>query len=266
LAESVLAAAGDTNDKTEARQQLEDFKKEIARIEAEIIEKNKTLAKGTDGDGLYDERELALGTDPFNPDTDGDGILDGDEVANGYNPSAPDDFSKIEYHSPQASVPQRTDIYRFDESDPVSAVKLANGEAGIRFKGWGLPNAYITLFIYSSPVVAVIKTDEYGRWTYTLDKPLDDGQHTAYAALTNSAGEIEARSEVLVFIKNGDNVAKTIAKQGASISSSTEKLKSNFAVAAAVIVSLAFAAALLIIGLAARRSKKAAAGGPAAPA
>lgn len=266
LTATVMAAVKGTGNESNIVQILDDFEKEIARQEVEILKNKALLSTDTDGDGLYDERELALGTDPFNPDTDGDGILDGDEVANGYNPSAPDDFSKIEYHSPQASAPQRTDIYRFDESDPVSAVKLANGEAGIRFKGWGLPNAYITLFIYSSPVVAVIKTDEYGRWTYTLDKPLDDGQHTAYAALTNSAGEIEARSEVLVFIKNGDNVAKTIAKQGASISSSTEKLKSNFAVAAAVIVSLAFAAALLIIGLAARRSKKAAAGGPDAPA
>ena len=34
----------------------------------------------SDGDGLTDKEELALGTDPFNPDTDGDGLSDGDEV------------------------------------------------------------------------------------------------------------------------------------------------------------------------------------------
>jgi hypothetical protein len=34
----------------------------------------------SDGDGLTDEEEIALGTDPFNPDTDGDGISDGVEV------------------------------------------------------------------------------------------------------------------------------------------------------------------------------------------
>jgi hypothetical protein len=33
-----------------------------------------------DGDGLTNEQELALGTDPRNPDTDGDGIPDGVEV------------------------------------------------------------------------------------------------------------------------------------------------------------------------------------------
>ena len=35
--------------------------------------------KDTDGDGLSNERENALGLDPRNPDTDGDGIQDGDE-------------------------------------------------------------------------------------------------------------------------------------------------------------------------------------------
>jgi outer membrane protein OmpA-like peptidoglycan-associated protein/opacity protein-like surface antigen len=38
------------------------------------------MAKDSDGDGLTDEEEAALGTDPFNRDTDGDGLSDGDEV------------------------------------------------------------------------------------------------------------------------------------------------------------------------------------------
>lgn len=36
--------------------------------------------KDSDGDGLFDLEEAALGTNPNNPDTDGDGINDGDEV------------------------------------------------------------------------------------------------------------------------------------------------------------------------------------------
>ena len=38
----------------------------------------------SDGDGLTDREEAALGTDPFNPDTDGDGLGDGDEVRGTY--------------------------------------------------------------------------------------------------------------------------------------------------------------------------------------
>lgn len=40
------------------------------------------FANDTDGDGLSDEEEMKLGTDPNNPDTDGDGLLDGEEVKN----------------------------------------------------------------------------------------------------------------------------------------------------------------------------------------
>jgi hypothetical protein len=37
-------------------------------------------AEDSDGDGLINSQELALGTDPFLADTDGDGLSDGDEV------------------------------------------------------------------------------------------------------------------------------------------------------------------------------------------
>lgn len=46
-------------------------------------------ALDTDFDGLGNADELALGTDPDNPDTDGDGDLDGHEVANGGDPLDP---------------------------------------------------------------------------------------------------------------------------------------------------------------------------------
>jgi hypothetical protein len=39
-----------------------------------------------DNDGLTDEKEATLGTDPVNPDTDGDSLDDGFEVAEGLNP------------------------------------------------------------------------------------------------------------------------------------------------------------------------------------
>lgn len=42
-----------------------------------------------DRDGLSDQEEQALGTDPANPDTDGDGYSDGVEVSSGYDPLVP---------------------------------------------------------------------------------------------------------------------------------------------------------------------------------
>jgi hypothetical protein len=46
----------------------------------------------SDGDGLSDVWELAIGTDPNNPDTDGDGVSDGQEVEDGTDPTDPGSF------------------------------------------------------------------------------------------------------------------------------------------------------------------------------
>jgi len=44
----------------------------------------------SDGDGLLDAEEAALGTDPFDPDSDGDGLLDGTEVDSAMGGGCPD--------------------------------------------------------------------------------------------------------------------------------------------------------------------------------
>jgi|GEM_PF-1564631 len=49
----------------------------------------------TDGDGLTDAQESALGTDPNNPDTDGDGAIDGDEVELGFFDPTVSDMPRI---------------------------------------------------------------------------------------------------------------------------------------------------------------------------
>lgn len=52
------------------------------------------LAGDSDQDGLTDEQEALLGTDPNNPDTDGDGLGDGEEILiHGTNPAAVDSDS-----------------------------------------------------------------------------------------------------------------------------------------------------------------------------
>jgi len=44
----------------------------------------------SDDDGLTDGEEVELGTDPLDPDTDGDGVPDGEEVFLGTDPTVPD--------------------------------------------------------------------------------------------------------------------------------------------------------------------------------
>lgn len=43
----------------------------------------------SDGDGLSDGDEKSMGTDPSRADTDGDGVLDGDEILQGTDPKVP---------------------------------------------------------------------------------------------------------------------------------------------------------------------------------
>lgn len=45
----------------------------------------------SDGDGLTDEEEAELGTNPYNPDSDGDGYMDGEEVGAYTDPWDADD-------------------------------------------------------------------------------------------------------------------------------------------------------------------------------
>jgi outer membrane protein OmpA-like peptidoglycan-associated protein len=56
-----------------------------------ILQVTGTGIVDSDGDGLTDDREAQLGTDPLNPDTDGDGLKDGEEVdVYGTDPLNPD--------------------------------------------------------------------------------------------------------------------------------------------------------------------------------
>ncbi|MBZ0301303.1 MAG: protein kinase [Anaerolineae bacterium] len=51
-----------------------------ATATAQVVDQTAQAGLDSDGDNLTNERELQLGTDPFNADTDGDGLEDGEEV------------------------------------------------------------------------------------------------------------------------------------------------------------------------------------------
>lgn len=57
---------------------------------SDVYVKDLTPPVDTDGDGLSDDEEALLGTDPLNPDTDNDGLSDGDEVDLSTDPLNPD--------------------------------------------------------------------------------------------------------------------------------------------------------------------------------
>lgn len=175
----------------------------------------------SDNDGLTDVEELRIGTDPHNPDTDGDGYLDGDEVKNGFDPLKASDgkkSDKIMFQSPKEQGPVKVEysvssVAAVDTSTTsVDAAKSdtsgsANSSKKIKLQGKGLPNAFVTVYIFSNdPVIVTVKTNANGDWEYVLDKNIENGNHEAYVAVTDNTGKITAKSQPLFFVKTAQAV------------------------------------------------------------
>ena len=185
----------------------------------EIEEIKKILKVDSDADGLPDHEELRIGTNPFSADTDQDGYLDGDEVANGYDPmktSTKEGVDKIMFSEPKTNGKENI-LYQVKEVDLVKNEK--SEVEGTIFNGRALPNSFITLYIYSSPVVVTVKTDEDGNWSYVLNKELEEGNHEVYAAVTDNTGKITSKSKPFAFVKTAQAVEQ--------ISSDAKSLNSN---------------------------------------
>ncbi|MGH8166536.1 MAG: hypothetical protein ACREQ1_04815, partial [Woeseiaceae bacterium] len=81
-------------------------------------------AGDTDGDGLSNEREAELGTDPEVADTDGDGVNDGAEVAAGTDPLDPQSFADADGDL----VPDATETA--DGTDPNDPESFTDSDGG----------------------------------------------------------------------------------------------------------------------------------------
>lgn len=171
--------------------------------------------KDTDEDGLSDIDEIRYGSNPNEADTDLDGFVDGDEVKNGFNPvkySPGDQSDRIVFEDPKTSGEVKKKNY------VVETVELRSDDAGkkkLHLSGKGLPNSFVTIYVYSNPIVLTVKTDSEGNWTYELDKELEDGEHEAYVAITDNTGKITGKSEPIAFVKSAQAVTVIPAAQAA---------------------------------------------------
>ena len=235
----------------EVKSNLENLEKEVLEREKIKIEKQKILLKDSDGDGLSDAEEIRLGTDPFNSDSDNDGFLDGVEYLIGYNPLKPGPADKIVYGDPRKVKPKQADIYKVER---VEVITLPTGEKGLKFQGKGLPNSFVTIYIYSYPIVMITKTDGNGNWSIVLDRALPDGRHEVYTTVTNNHGEITARSDAFLFFKAGEKVtAVVIPPLPEKVISPVEALQRSFLILIISLIILAIGIALVIIGISTRK-------------
>lgn len=69
----------------------EELRLMVERKQFEEVEAIKIRTTDSDGDGLTDDEEIALGTNPYSPDTDGDGVIDSIERGSGTDATNPSD-------------------------------------------------------------------------------------------------------------------------------------------------------------------------------
>jgi len=203
--------------------------------------------RDSDKDGLSDIDEVRYGSNPQAADSDLDGFIDGDEVKSGFDPvkySPGDQSDRIVFESPKTNgeIKQNYAIRN------VSVKPSENGEQKLRLEGRGLPNSFVTIYIYSDPIVLTVKTDSEGNWTYELDKNLEDGNHEAYVAVTDNTGKITAKSEPIAFVKTAQAVTVIPEVEAATVADTLPVTQSNAKRDLLLLVSLI--AAAVAVGLA----------------
>ncbi len=161
------------------------------------------LYKDTNNDGISDyDSTYVYNIDPIKPSPvssyEGRSINASEKILLGYNPKSPE-LVKVEIEQPEVSEAPVVPTYK------VKDVKLTE-QKEIIIKGQALPNSFITLYIYSTPIIVTIKADNNGEWEYLLDKELENGNHTVYTATVNNTGNIIAKSSGYLFTKTAEAV------------------------------------------------------------
>jgi hypothetical protein len=175
--------------------------------------------RDTDGDGIsdYDEQYL-YGTDPESPFTAGSVLSDGERVLVGLDPTTRD-LTPVAVESPVAGSSTIPGLFAIDTLDLVASPTAVTDEGSItsdilphpavRVVGHTKPLSFVTLYLYSTPVIVTVRADVSGRFAYTFDSTLDDGSHELYVAQVNNAGKIIAQSDGIPFVKTALAIERT---------------------------------------------------------
>lgn len=215
---------------------------------------NYSLLKDSNNDGVSDyDSVFTYKLDPYKPSPtsnySGSVINAGEKILLGYDPTQTK-LVKIKMQRPE------------DSSAPIvlflNVKEISLGEDGsILFKGQALPNSFVTLYIYSTPIMVTVKANSSGEWQYVLNKELPKGDHLIYVATVNNEGNITAKSSGYLFTKTADAVT---LKGIPIVESSVDANKPGFLEGDSfylflAIVVLVVIAALILIGITSRRIK-----------
>jgi hypothetical protein len=175
-----------------------------------LVASNLTISPilDSDGDGLPDDEEIILGTDPNNPDSDGDGLADGDEVIVGTDPLDPDTDGDgyndgVEVGSgtnPRDPPPPPTIWLSSPWSGRVYTPDQTGGGAGwftVRLEGGTAHpcGCIIEIREAGSGTLYASFPSKGGAWSRDVRLPL--GGHTLTATATNAMGTDSSTTTVI---------------------------------------------------------------------
>lgn len=236
-----------------AQEEVKKIKKHVERVEGILKERtSQKSAVDSDSDGISDfDEQLLYGTDPNNPDTDGDGVIDGVEIMGGYNPLDEKAEAVIRFNSPKEVSYVNEELLKVEAVSPILEYEDENSVPVVQseIRGFGLPNSFVTLYIFSTPTVVTLKTNDDGSFAYVFTKELEDGEHEVYVALTDNTGDIVVRSNPLKFVKTAEAFSYVDAENETAVpvvQQVESNVSSTFKVAAAMgVVSLGLILILL---------------------
>lgn len=264
-----------------ARQVSADIK-QIDEAAKQVSEQRQALAqrdgidlyRDTDKDGIsdYDEKYI-YHTDPNNAYTSGSSLTDGERVLLGLDalkrtPTLVPVESPKDSGQETSSVFQVTNIAYVQSAAPATSTAPAPAPAPaaapstqaavapapaapqpIIFTGTALPNSFVTLFVYSTPIVVTVKADENGAWSYTLDTQLENGDHTLYVASVDNSGKVLAKSAPVPFTKTAEALQfEPLTVQEAAAPTPLDTLRANFLVTGGVLLLLFALVAIVAVG------------------
>ncbi len=169
------------------------------------------LYKDTNNDGISDYDSVRIyGIDPIAPSPvtvlGTTTLTAGEKVLLGYDPRRAE-LVKVIPEEPRASLAPETSVYA------VKEVELTP-EKRVTIRGTALPNSFVTVYVYSTPIIVTVKTNGAGQWEYTVDKELETGEHTIYAATVDNTGKIVAKSIAIPFTQTAEAATLDIAPIG----------------------------------------------------
>lgn len=176
----------------------------------------------TDGDGVTDYDEIYLyETDPNNSYSAGGVLTDGERLLLGLDPRS-DSMIVEPVESPKVSGEVNEKVFS------IELISLRGPEdASVVIAGHAAPFSFVTLFVYSTPVLVTVRADGEGAFEYVLDETLEDGSHELYVASVNASGKILAKSNPIPFVKTAQAIEYTptvIPSAGSPVDSAIQTL------------------------------------------